>query len=179
MERKSAWVNLESQDILTAFSNHMLIGGSLKRPKRIWVGWKKPPKGWVKVNTDGCVHGGTGMAKAGGIIINEEGVWLGGFSINLGCCSVEGAELRAVLHGLKMAWDSGSNRLILESDCLTVVKWLKGMGETSFLFESLIQECREWLRRRWVVNVCHTYREDSRMADYMDKRARNVHQRVL
>ena len=106
-------------------------------------------------------------------------MWLGGFSINLGCCSVEGAELRAVLHGLKMAWDSGSNRLILESDCLTVVKWLKGMGETSFLFESLIQECREWLRRRWVVNVCHTYREDSRMADYMDKRARNVHQRVL
>ena len=69
-------MNLKSQEILTAFSNNMLIGGSLGWPKRIWVGWKKPPKGSVKLNTDGCVHGGSGMAGAGGIIINE-GVWLG------------------------------------------------------------------------------------------------------
>ena len=56
---------------------------------------------------------------------------------------------------------------------------MKWMGETCLFFESLIQECREWLRRRWVVNVCHTYREGNKMADYMAKRALNVQQGVL
>ena len=78
-----------------------------------------------------------------------------------------------------MAWDSGSKHLILESDCLTVVQWSKGMRETNVLFESLIQECREWMRIKWIVNICHTYREGNKMADYMAKRARNVQQGVL
>ena len=60
-----------------------------------------------------------------------------------------------------------------------MVKWLKGMGETNLLFESVIQECKEWLRIIWVVNVCHTYREGNKMTDYMAKRAHNVQQGVL
>ena len=68
-----------------------------------------------------------------------------------------------------------SGRALSGFACLKVVQWLKGIGKTNVLFESLIQECREWMRRKWVVNICHTYREGNIMADYMAKRsARNV-----
>ena len=100
MERKPSLVRLKYQEILEAFSNDMLVGGSLGWRRRVLVGWKKPPKGRSKLNMDGGVHECSGIAGARGVLRNEEGLLIHGFSINLGCCSVQEAELWAVLHGL-------------------------------------------------------------------------------
>lgn len=90
------------------------------------VGWKKPAKGWLKLNTDGSVQRAERRVGAGGLIRDEYGRWLQGFMINPGCCSVEEAELWAILHGLRMAWESGHKRFTLESDCYVPLQWLNG-----------------------------------------------------
>ena len=53
------------------------------------------------------------------------------------------------------------------------------MVETIVFFETLIQECRNWLRRIWVVNIYHIYREGNIMANSMANRAFNLQQVVL
>ena len=42
--------------------------------------WEKPDPGWIKLNTDGSSSGSVGIAVGGGLIRDEFGNWLIGFS---------------------------------------------------------------------------------------------------
>ncbi|XP_039030217.1 uncharacterized protein LOC120164270 [Hibiscus syriacus] len=48
---------------------------------------KNPPMGWVRVNVDGAVRERDGVTVCGGIIRNDQGEWIFGFSRSLGVCS--------------------------------------------------------------------------------------------
>ena len=48
------------------------------------VRWEKPPVGWSKMNTDGSVLGSMGIAGCGGIVRNNQGGWVAGFSRRIG-----------------------------------------------------------------------------------------------
>lgn len=41
----------------------------------IQVGWDKPDEGWVKINSDGVVHGDSGPMMAGALIWNTRGTF--------------------------------------------------------------------------------------------------------
>lgn len=56
-----------------------------------------------------------GNAAAGGLIRDAFGGWIRGLGHNLGTATVLAAELWAMLHGLKLAWDLGYNSVILEA----------------------------------------------------------------
>ena len=56
-----------------------------------------PPKG-----------GGGVSAGADGVLRNNEGRWVHGYSLNMGICSVEEVELWAFVHGMRLAWEIGS-----------------------------------------------------------------------
>lgn len=56
------------------------------------INWTPHRSGMVKLNMDGaCIEGVT--AGCGGLVRNEEGFWMGGFSKNVGNCSNYMAEL--------------------------------------------------------------------------------------
>ncbi|KAK9988377.1 hypothetical protein SO802_028616 [Lithocarpus litseifolius] len=38
--------------------------------------WEKPPEGWIKLNTDGCSVGSTGLSGCGGVVRNSHGDWM-------------------------------------------------------------------------------------------------------
>ena len=42
--------------------------------------WEKPDPGWIKLNTDGSLSGSVGTAAGGGLIRDEFGNWVIGFS---------------------------------------------------------------------------------------------------
>ena len=44
------------------------------------VRWERPPEGWCKLNTDGAASGNSCLAGCGGIVRDEHGGWLAGFS---------------------------------------------------------------------------------------------------
>ena len=46
------------------------------------------------------------------------------YSLNLGICSVEEAKLWAIVHGMRLAWETGSKRIQVETNCLMIVNWL-------------------------------------------------------
>ncbi|EOY02369.1 Kinase superfamily protein isoform 5 [Theobroma cacao] len=84
-----------------------------RRRKEVLIGWRAPQAGWVCLNTDGAYKKSIDEASAGGVIRNAEGEWRTGFVAKLGLCSAYRAELRGVLHGLRLAWDSGFKKVMV------------------------------------------------------------------
>ncbi|KAG8382401.1 hypothetical protein BUALT_Bualt05G0073500 [Buddleja alternifolia] len=84
--------------------------------------WNSPPKGWVKLNTDGSFWSTTNRATAGGLLRNDMGHWLWGFSRNLGQNSITLAELTGIRDGLNIAWEHRVEKIIIESDSEVAIK---------------------------------------------------------
>ncbi|KAJ8428422.1 LOW QUALITY PROTEIN: hypothetical protein Cgig2_003124 [Carnegiea gigantea] len=55
-----------------------------RTPMELCVRWESPREGWVLLNTDGAVKGNPGPAACGGILRNDSGEWLAGFTEALG-----------------------------------------------------------------------------------------------
>lgn len=53
-----------------------------------FICWKPPEREWIKLNLDGGVYKGSGVATCGGMLRDSSGVWRSGFMKNIGCCSV-------------------------------------------------------------------------------------------
>ena len=61
--------------------NAKTLGGR----KVVRIRWEKPQAGWARLNTDGATLGSPGRVGGGGLIRNDQGEWLGGFSRRIGC----------------------------------------------------------------------------------------------
>ena len=90
-----------------------------------YISWEKPNQGWVKLNVDGASKHNPGRASAGGLIRNEYGQCIVGFSANLRHASNVAAELWAMLIGLQIAWNSGYRKIVIESYSKTAVSLLE------------------------------------------------------
>ena len=64
--------------------------------------WNKTPNGWVKLNTDGSSIGNLGSAGRGGLIRDQNGIWITGFSQNVGIATSMETKLWAPKDGLSV-----------------------------------------------------------------------------
>ncbi|PNY10193.1 ribonuclease H [Trifolium pratense] len=127
----------------------------------ILIGWKPPPVGWVKLNSDGaCKHDGS--AGCGRIIRGSDGEWLGGFAKNLGICSAYVAEQWGVYAGFRLARRLGFKAVELNVDSLLVANVLNSNQCSS---RALVAKIRSLIAMDWEVVVKHSYREANRCAD--------------
>jgi len=161
---------LHAKNIIMSYVNdyHNAIAKSVivtAQPRHLEeVGWKEPPIGWVKINTDGACKDGS-IAGCGGLIRGSEGEWLAGFSKFLGKCNAFIAELWGVLEGLRCAKRMGFTAVELNVDSLVVVNIVTSGKESNASGRSLVQKIRKLLQMEWEVKVKHSYREANRCAD--------------
>lgn len=87
---------------MTNNTNLYFFSGMMHMSEEL-VPWQKPPKGWQKVNTNGAYHAATNLACCGGLIRDEDGVYLRSFSRKIGKYYVLQAELWGALDGLQLA----------------------------------------------------------------------------
>ncbi|KAK8563605.1 hypothetical protein V6N12_035750 [Hibiscus sabdariffa] len=97
-------------------------------------------------------RGNRGQAAIGGIIRDEHGVWVVGFTRPVGRCSILVVELWALHDMLARAWSFGFRRIVVETDKLEVVETFPNPLESliaridfdknSPLFDSLVP--RDW-----------------------------------
>ncbi|KAK4283246.1 hypothetical protein QN277_000220 [Acacia crassicarpa] len=130
--------------------------------------WTPPSATWVKANVDGAVKGDSAMVCCSGVIRDASGKWLGGFSHSLGCCGVYEAEEWAVLMGLKCAWDEGFKKVILASDCKTLIDDLL-QGSATSLGSTVHLQIRHLLDLDWIVQLQYTPRNQNVLADHLAK----------
>ncbi|KAE8711371.1 Ethanolamine-phosphate cytidylyltransferase [Hibiscus syriacus] len=99
-----------------------------RHPKRMKVQeWLPPPLPFFKVNVDGAISGDGLLGGMGGILRDSESKILGSFSLAVGPGPPPLAEMKAIEKGIEFFLSSEwvtQGRLIIESDCKTVVDWI-------------------------------------------------------
>ncbi|CAI9115790.1 OLC1v1016785C1 [Oldenlandia corymbosa var. corymbosa] len=108
-----------------------------------------PPPGWLKLNTDGSYNTISQEARAGGLIRNEEGGWVKGFTMNVGTTTVTGAELWGVWQGLILAWEIGARKIIVEVDSSTAIRLGSNQSNETGVHDRLIKGIWELMDRDW------------------------------
>ncbi|MBA0692403.1 hypothetical protein Goari_009969 [Gossypium aridum] len=69
--------------------------------------WHPPVTGWVKINVNGSVSRNSPRAIIGGVLRGPSEGWLVGFRMRIGMFGFFSIEVKAVLEGLKLAWNKG------------------------------------------------------------------------
>ncbi|KAH6776357.1 hypothetical protein C2S52_013918 [Perilla frutescens var. hirtella] len=142
------------------------VKGRIQHPKVIkTVIWKPPPRGWVKINTDGSAVSEPGNLACGGIFQNHMGSVIACFHENLGVGFVYEAELWGAILAIDFAISRGMTHIWLEVDSMLVLRW--------FAKETVLIPWRVKARLLRVLQliqgihfkVSHIYREGNQIAD--------------
>ena len=88
------------------------------------IRWERPNGGWIKLNTDGSSSGNPGPVGCGGIIRDENGVSVCGFSKKIGTTTSFVAELWAVREGLSLCLQRNFPAVVLELDAKSICEVL-------------------------------------------------------
>ncbi|KAL9245385.1 hypothetical protein vseg_019046 [Gypsophila vaccaria] len=131
--------------------------GNMTRHRRVETGegWQPPPEGVVKINVDAGIY----QAKRGfGILARDDMgvvVWCSVIQEE-GEMVVEVAEAMAILWALSKARDAGNSRVVVESDCLTMVTALnsnaKGRSNLFLILDDIrcLASCFEVISWRYI-----------------------------
>lgn len=117
-----------------------------------------------------------GKARCGGATRDDQGNWKTGFLANLGPCSVDEAEAWGIYYGLKLAWDKGLRKVILECDSKRLVDWLTKDGSRDEIrgpIANLVNRCKTMMGQDREVRMTHVFREQNRVVDHMAKKVSN------
>ncbi|XP_019168955.1 PREDICTED: uncharacterized protein LOC109164864 [Ipomoea nil] len=147
--------------------------GGIMLGRQLWISWKAPSEGWCKLNTDGARKAATGLASAGGVLRDHEGAWLTGFTSKIGITSSFIAELWGLREGLKMARSWGVHWLTLEVDSEAVLNAVLGDNESRPEANTIIGDCKAFMRMFERCLITHTLREGNRCADALANLGQN------
>lgn len=151
------------EDILHAFVAHS--------PTRMIksVIWRPPPTDFCKLNVDGSSFGNPGNSGFGGLIRDALGQWIIGYSGSCGYSTNLNAELLAMFHGLKLAWERGYRALVCDSDSQSAITMVLHDVTPFHPHAPLVKCIRKFLDFTWDLTFEHTYREGNHCADWLAK----------
>lgn len=133
------------------------------------IRWCYPRTGEVALNCDGLVSSAGGVAACGGVVRDDMGNFIVGYTTNLGSCSILAAELWSILHGLSIAWSRGYKKTQVYSDSKTAVSLLnEGCCITNACY-NLVTAIHEVRKVNGDISWKHTYREANQVADALSK----------
>ncbi|CAN1786030.1 Putative ribonuclease H protein At1g65750 [Linum perenne] len=162
-EQCKYWINLVLSSWKTCQLGREAPG--LARQTQL-VAWRPGDEGWFILNTDGSRYTHSGSTAIGGLIRNDQGKFVHAFTANLGDCSITRAEICAIVQGMKLAWDLGIRKLLIQSDSTAAVAILL-RDDTNHQHAILALEFQELKSRSWDITITHVFREANCGADYL------------
>ena len=112
------------------------------------IGWKQPPPGFFKLNTDGSARGNPGGASAMGIIKDANGSWISSCSRKIGHTYSMVAELWGLRDGLTLAKNLNIEKLLVEVDALAIANISSSENvefDPTHPYSAIIIDCRSLL----------------------------------
>jgi ribonuclease HI len=135
-------------------------------------GWVKPNKGLIKLNTDATFDIDTHTGATGAILRDSKGFFVGASNhVITKADSVDTAEALAVQHGLQLALHMGCNRIVVNSDSMTIMDALNGNAQFLGPAAAILNECVKLAREFVVVTFHHCPRESNEAADVLARQA--------
>ena len=109
--------------------------------------WSKPVNGWVKLNTDGSSLGNPGLATGWGLIKDEEGNWIVGFSYKIRKTTSFFAELWALSDELNLCLNHNFATMEIELDAKAIADAISNPNYTNLFVSPLMDDCRLMMSR--------------------------------
>lgn len=133
------------------------------------MAWHPPPDTAVKVNVDGSSFGNPGQSGFGGVIRDSTGTWHLGFSGSCGYTTNLNAELHAIYHGLRLAWNNGFRKVLCESDSMTALDLISSKLDKTHPYFPLVDRIKQFKHHSWELSFHHSLREGNFCADWLAK----------
>ncbi|GAU25598.1 hypothetical protein TSUD_260320 [Trifolium subterraneum] len=140
---------------------------NIRRCDSIFIGWKRPREGWIKLNCDGAFRNSLGLAGCGGLFRDSDGRWIQGYARKIGTCDALCVEMWGMYLGMKLAWRQSFHHLQVESDSKTLVDMITGKVKINGNPPTLVRRIQELLKLNWQVHFNHTWREGNRSVDWL------------
>ena len=129
------------------------------------INWEKPNVGWVKLNIDGSADIATGTVGGEGLIRDDRGSWIMGFTRKIGKADSFLVETWALRDGLLLCNQLNFNAIMVELDAKALVDALKNPSYANTIVSSLFDDCRHLAAQIPYLSIKHIYREANRCAD--------------
>ncbi|GMI75696.1 hypothetical protein like AT2G34320 [Hibiscus trionum] len=116
--------------------------------------WTPPPMGFLKLNIDSVVSLESLKGGIGGILRDPAGLTLMQFSTSCGAVPATLAELLAVKEGINKTINLTidlSERIIVESDCKTIVDWLTKSVNPPVAFAPMVMELAKIIESKGMI----------------------------
>ncbi|GAU31501.1 hypothetical protein TSUD_332760 [Trifolium subterraneum] len=113
----------------------------------VYIGWKKPQDGWVKLNCDRACKELGETAGCGGLFRDSDGRWIKGFTRKIGACDALHAEMWGMYLGIDIAWRDGLSHLIVESDSKVLINMVTNNCNIKGHTPLLIRRIQEFLQK--------------------------------
>ena len=121
----------------------------------------------MKLNTDGTANTSLGSAGGGGLIRDEWGNWVLGFSRKIGNVNSFMVETWALRDGLLLCQHLNLNAVIIELDAKKLVDALNNPLYSNFVISRLFEDYKQLAAQISHVSIKHSYRECNRCADHL------------
>ena len=108
--------------------------------KGIW--WERPPQGWMKLNNDGSANGNPGLAGCGGVIRDDSGQWIVGFSKCIGITNSFAAKLWGLREGLILCCNLNVSSLEIELDAKAIADILNKPNYVNNIISPILDDYR-------------------------------------
>ncbi|CAL1392193.1 unnamed protein product [Linum trigynum] len=99
---------------------------------------------------------------AGSIVRGGDGRFIKAFAVNLGGGSITRAELAGIVHGLRLTWETGARKVLLQTDSAAAMSIIEKATHHHPHFTA-VAEIKSWLSKDWQ----HVYREANVVADHL------------
>ncbi|KAK9987636.1 hypothetical protein SO802_027875 [Lithocarpus litseifolius] len=133
--------------------------------------WEKLPKGWLKLNTDGSVEGGNGLACCGGVIRDAVGQWVRGFSRRIGTTNAFAAELWGLREGLMLCRSLNLSALVIELDAESIVNVLNNPSYANSFISPILDDCKVLISHMPQIQIKHCFRQANHCADRLARKS--------
>lgn len=105
-----------------------------------WVCWSRLKEGWYKLNSDSAFNRSNNKASAGGMLWDNDGNWVWGFSTNIGKANSFTVELWGLREGLHICREKGLDGVLVELDSKGVVDMINGIPGNEERLATLIMD---------------------------------------
>ena len=129
------------------------------------IRWEKPELGWLKLNTDASSNASLGSAAGGGLIRDERGNWVIGFTRKLGTVNSFTAEIWALRDGLLLCCQMKLPAVIVELDAKALVDAFVSPSYSNLVISPLFDDCKLLASQIPNLRFRHVYREANICAD--------------
>ena len=121
------------------------------------IRWECPVQGWKKLNTDGSSNELHGLAGYGGVVRNEDGQWVAGFSKQIGVTNSFAVELWELREGLKLCCNLNIHCLVVKMNAKAIVDVLRNADYANNIISPILDDCRQLFTRFHQVHINHCF----------------------